>query len=133
GVLAQQPSGGPIEAPEIDFGAISPVLIILGAACLAVLVEAFVPRGHRWLSQVTLSVVALAAAGIALGGYAAGAPEQGITTLSGAVAVDGPARLLWGTLLGLALPAVLLLAGRSVAPGGHFVRSEERRVGKGGS
>lgn len=121
GVLAQQSSAGSIEAPGIDFAAISPVLIILGAACLAVLVEAFVPKQHRWLSQVSLTVLALAGAGIALGTYATGAPRQGLTTLSGTVAVDGPALFLWGTLLALALAAVLLIADRSVEPGGYFV------------
>ena len=33
----------PITAPSIDYGALLPILIVLGAACLGVLVEAFVP------------------------------------------------------------------------------------------
>jgi NADH-quinone oxidoreductase subunit N len=32
----------------IDYPAIMPVLIILGAACVGVLLEAFLPRHQRW-------------------------------------------------------------------------------------
>lgn len=129
-LLAQrQPSPGPIEAPGIDYAAIAPVLIILGAACAAVLVEAFMPKHQRWSAQVTLAVLALAAAGIALVGYATGAPARGLTTLSGSVAVDGPALFLWGTLLALALAAVLLIADRTVEPGGYFTAQAGIRPG----
>ena len=50
GALAQQFIG----IPPIDYAAIAPVLVVLGAACLGVLVEAFVPRQQRWLVQVGL-------------------------------------------------------------------------------
>ena len=33
-----------VTAPPIDCGAMAPLLVVLGAACIAVLVEAFLPR-----------------------------------------------------------------------------------------
>ena len=37
-----------IELPPIDYAALAPMLILLGAACVGVLVEAFLPRHQRW-------------------------------------------------------------------------------------
>ncbi|MDQ0377677.1 NADH-quinone oxidoreductase subunit NuoN [Amycolatopsis thermophila] len=126
GILAQQ---GQITAPHIEYQAILPVLIVLGAACVSVLFEAFLPRHMRWPSQVLLSLVGLAAAGIALAVYVSGSPVKGLTTLSGTLSVDKPALFLWGTLLALALPAILLIADRSVEPGGAFVAQAAIRPG----
>jgi NADH-quinone oxidoreductase subunit N len=129
-VLAQAPT--PIEAPAIDYGALMPVLVILTAACLAVLVEAFLPRYQRWPAQVTLSILAIAVAGVSLALYAGTSSPQGITTLSGAVAVDRPTLFLWGTLLALGFGSVLLIADRSVEPGGAFIASAAARAAVGG-
>ncbi|WP_019807190.1 NADH-quinone oxidoreductase subunit NuoN [Saccharomonospora halophila] len=112
---------GPIEAPGIDYAAIMPMLIVFGVACVGVLLEAFLPKHRRWSTQVGLTLLALAGAGVALGVYTADAPPRGITTLSGTVAVDGPALFLWGTLLALSVAAVLLIADRTVERGGAFV------------
>lgn len=109
-----------IPIPPIDYAAITPVLIVLGAACVGVLVEAFVPRRSRWMTQVVLSLVALIGAGIALGLHAR-AGGTGVTTLSDSLAVDGPTLFLWATLLGLGVAAILLIADRSVEPGGAFI------------
>ncbi|MCO1659384.1 NADH-quinone oxidoreductase subunit NuoN [Pseudonocardia humida] len=117
----------PLEAPPIDYGAIAPLLIVLGMACISVLVEAFLPRHQRWPVQVALSLVTLVAAGLALGLYAGTGPD-GITTLAEAIAVDPPTLFLWGTLLALALGSVLLIADRSVEPGGAFLASAESRA-----
>lgn len=124
-VLAQTRS---LQPPSIDYAALTPLLIVLGAACLSVLVEAFLPRHQRWPVQVTLGVVAIGGAGAALGLYAGGAPE-GTTTLAGALAVDRPTVFLWGTLLVLGLASVLLIADRSVEPGGAFIPSAAGRAG----
>ena len=102
-----------VTAPPIDWGAMAPLLVVLGAACAAVLVEAFLPRHQRWPVQVGLSVAALGIAGLALGLYAGGEPA-GITTIGDALAVDRPTLFLWGTLLALGLGSVLLIADRSV-------------------
>jgi NADH-quinone oxidoreductase subunit N len=103
------------------------MLIVFGMACVSVLVEAFLPRHQRWPVQVALTLLTLAGAGLALGIYAADGPA-GITTLADAVAVDPPTLFLWGTLLALSLGGVLLIADRSVEPGGAFVASAESRA-----
>lgn len=129
-LLAQVPA--PIQAPEIDYGALMPVIVILAAACLAVLVEAFLPRHQRWPAQVALSILAIAVAGVSLALYAGTSSPQGITTLAGAVAVDRPTLFLWGTLLALGLGSLLLIADRSVEPGGAFIASAAARAAVGG-
>ena len=84
------------------------------------LVEAFVPRRAalarpRSCSPWSASLAALVAAGRALAG-------RSELTAAGAIAIDGPALFLQGTLLVLGLLSVLLLAERSVdAAGGAFV------------
>ncbi|WP_229795789.1 NADH-quinone oxidoreductase subunit NuoN, partial [Saccharothrix coeruleofusca] len=112
-----------LQAPEIDYAAVAPVLIVLGAACLSVLLEAFLPKAQRWAAQVVLTLLTLAAAGASLIGYAAAEdnPERGTVTFAGTIAVDRPVLFLWATLLVLGLGAVLLIADRSVEPGGAFV------------
>ena len=129
-VLAQAQS--PIEVPPIDYAAIAPLLIVLGAACVAVLVEAFLPRHQRWPAQVGLSVVALGAAGLSLGLYAGDAGTEGVTTLADAIAVDRPTLFLWGTLIALGLASILLIADRSVEPGGALVAAMPARSVIGG-
>ncbi|MFC4942599.1 NADH-quinone oxidoreductase subunit NuoN [Pseudonocardia sp. GCM10023141] len=124
-ILAQAPA--PLQAPPIDYGAIAPLLVVLTGACLAVLVEAFLPRHQRWPAQVALAILTLAGAGLALGLYAGGSPS-GITTLADALAVDRPTLFLWGTLLALGLGSILLIADRSVEPGGAFVASSAARA-----
>ena len=102
----------PVTAPPIDWGAMTPLLIVLGAACVAVLVEAFLPRHQRWPVQVGLSVAALGLAGLTLGLYT-GSEPAGITTIGDALTIDQPTLFLWGTLLALGLGSVLLMADRS--------------------
>lgn len=106
--------------PTIDYGAIAPVLIVLGGAAVSVLLEALLPLRVRGRAQLgfTLTVVVVALLAVIVRATSGAAP---VTTLAGALAVDGPALFLWGTLLALALPSVLLLADRSVEPGGAFV------------
>ena len=128
GVLAQ-----PVQVPQIDYGAIAPMLIVLGAACCSVLVEAFVPRTGRWSAQVTLTLLTLVGAGAALGNHLRSVTGHGevrdVVTLAGTVVVDGPALFLWGTLLALGLAAALLIADRSVEPGGAFTADAALRPG----
>jgi NADH-quinone oxidoreductase subunit N len=122
---------GSLSAPPIDYAAVAPLLIVLGAACVGVLVEAFLPRHQRWPVQVALSVVALGGAGLALGLYAGTGPD-GITTVADALAVDRPTLFLWGALLALGLAGILLIADRSVEPGGAILASAASRAAVGG-
>jgi NADH-quinone oxidoreductase subunit N len=121
-----------LQAPAVDYGAIAPLLVVLAMACISVLVEAFVRRSARWAVQVGLSLLTLAAAGAALGMhvYAFSRGETGdVVTLSGTVVVDGPTLFLWGTLLALSVGAVLLIADRTVEPGGAFTADAAVRPG----
>ena len=46
-------SDGTITAPSIAYAGLLPILIVLGAACLGVLVEAVVPREQRFSAQLS--------------------------------------------------------------------------------
>lgn len=122
-----------IEMPPIDWAASAPLWIVFAGACVSVVLEAFLPRHQRWPVQLLWTVLTLVAALIALAGYALSAPGP-VLTFGAALAVDVPALFLWGTLLVLAVPSVLMLADRSVEPGGTFVASAADRaaVGVGG-
>ncbi|WP_255955196.1 NADH-quinone oxidoreductase subunit NuoN [Streptomyces odontomachi] len=110
-----------IDAPKIEYGQLSPTLIVICAAVVGVLVEAFVPRRSRYYAQVFVSVVALAAAfaaviGLAAGGYAT---NKGRIAAMGAIAVDGPALFLQGVILLAGLVAVFTFAERRLDPSAH--------------
>ncbi|MFF2434384.1 NADH-quinone oxidoreductase subunit NuoN [Streptomyces sp. NPDC058107] len=108
-------------APVIEYAQLAPVLIVIGVAVVGVLVEAFVPRRARYYTQVFLTVVALAGAfaavvGLAAGGY--GTTKAHIAAM-GAIAVDGPALFLQGTILLTSLVAVFTFAERRLDPVAH--------------
>ncbi|MFH8566939.1 NADH-quinone oxidoreductase subunit NuoN [Streptomyces sp. NPDC017993] len=118
-VAAEVP--GKIPAPHIEYAQLSPTLIVLGAAIVGVLFEAFLPRRSRYYAQLLLSVVALAAAfaaviGLAAGGF--GSSKAHIAAM-GAIAVDGPALFLQGTILLVSLIAVFTFAERRLDPAAH--------------
>ena len=69
-------------APEIAWGPLTPVLIVLVTAVVGVLVEAFVPAARRRAVQLVLTLVSLAGALLAIGalwGVAAPASQSLIT------------------------------------------------------
>ena len=110
-----------IDAPKIEYGQLSPTLIVVGAAIIGVLVEAFVPRKHRYYAQLFVTVVALVAAfaaviALAEGGY--GTTKARIAAM-GAIAVDGPALFLQGTILLAALVGAFTFAERRLDPAAH--------------
>ncbi len=113
-----------IPAPHIEYAQLSPTLIVLGAAVLGVLVEAFLPRRLRHPAQLLLSAVGLVAGfaaviALAAGGYATGKAH---VAAMGAVAVDGPALFLQGTILLVSLIAVFTFAERRLDPAAHGKR-----------
>ncbi|TCO65278.1 NADH-quinone oxidoreductase subunit NuoN [Actinocrispum wychmicini] len=126
--MLAQPAG-PISPPSIDYPAVLPILILLGAACVSVLFEAFLPKWARWGWQLALSVVSIAVAFILLIVYVSDSPKAGIVTLNGTLAVDKPALFLWGTLLVLGLGAILLIADRNIERGGAFTPQAGIRPG----
>ncbi|MFJ6610488.1 NADH-quinone oxidoreductase subunit NuoN [Streptomyces sp. NPDC091289] len=120
GVTSAAP-GGSFTAPKIEYTQLMPVLIIVGAAVLGILVEAFVPRRARYHTQLFLTVVAVAAAfaaivGLAAGGY--GTTKAQIAAM-GAIAIDGPTLFLQGTILLVAMVAVFTFAERRLDPTAH--------------
>ncbi|MFJ1593956.1 NADH-quinone oxidoreductase subunit NuoN [Kitasatospora albolonga] len=120
GVTSAAP-GDRFTAPTIEYAQLAPVLIIVVAAVLGILVEAFVPRRARYHTQLLLTVVALAAAfaavvSLAAGGY--GTTKAQIAAM-GAIAIDGPTLFLQGTILLVAVVAVFTFAERRLDPTAH--------------
>jgi NADH-quinone oxidoreductase subunit N len=104
--------------PHIEYAQLSPVLIVMGAAALGVLVEAFLPRRSRYTAQVGLAAVGLAAAFaaiVALADKGYGSTKAHIAAM-GAVAVDGPALFLQGTILLVGFVAIFTFAERRLDP-----------------
>ncbi|SNS27411.1 NADH-quinone oxidoreductase subunit NuoN [Rhodococcoides kyotonense] len=105
-----------LTAPSIEYGQLTPMLIVFGVAVLGVLVEAFLPRAARYRAQSTLAlggtVAALVAVVVLAVSHDFGA--TGTLAVMGSVAVDKPALFLQGTLLLVAIPSVLLVAERSL-------------------
>ncbi|GAA3120715.1 NADH-quinone oxidoreductase subunit NuoN [Streptomyces rectiviolaceus] len=110
-----------IDTPTIEYAQLSPTLIVIGAAVIGILIEAFVPRKSRYYAQVFVAVVALTAAfaavvGLATTGY--GTTKAHIAAM-GAIAVDGPALFLQGTILLAGLVAIFTFAERRLDPVTH--------------
>jgi NADH-quinone oxidoreductase subunit N len=102
-----------LPTPSVEYGLLSPMLIVFGAAIVGVLVEAFLPRRSRYGTQLVLSLGSLVAAFVAVVMIWRDLNGGGRTAVSGAVAVDGPALFLQGTLLLVSILAVILIAERS--------------------
>ncbi len=117
----------PITAPPISFSLTAPVLIALGGAILGILFEAFLPRRTRYPVQVVLALLTVAAA-LVWTLYSASQGDVGVT-FGGALSVDTATYVMWGVLLVLALPSVLLMADRTSEPGGAFVTQAAAKVG----
>ncbi|WP_306215315.1 NADH-quinone oxidoreductase subunit NuoN [Actinoplanes sp. RD1] len=116
---------GDLTLPDIDYGALAPMLILFGAACLGVLVEAIVPRARRHGVQLTLALLSLVAALVVV------IVERNtrIVTIGGAVAIDGPSIFLQGSILLLGIVSLLLIGERSIEAGGAFVSQAAVTVG----
>jgi len=125
-LLAAGPTDA-IAAPAVDLRAVLPVLIVLGGACLGVLVEAVLGRKVRYQAQIAVTGVSILAAGAftVLGA----ADKHYAVTFAGSIAVDSATYVSWGVLLVLALASVLLMADRVSEPGGAFVAQASVRVG----
>jgi NADH-quinone oxidoreductase subunit N len=98
--------------PSIEYALLSPALIVFGVAVTGVLLEAFVPRRFRYAAQVTLAVGGLAAAFVAVIVVAKTIPASGRTAVLRSLAIDRPTLLLQGTILLVAVMAVIFIAER---------------------
>lgn len=123
--------------PDIAYSQLVPLLIVLGVAIVAVLVEAFLPARHRYATHLVLYFGGLVAAFVSVVVLAG----TNSVTAEGAVAVDGPALFLQGTTVLVALASGVLIGERTrdrkpvlagfapqaaVAPGGDAERDAER-------
>jgi len=114
-----------LQLPSISYAGLSPMLILFGAACVGVLVEAAVPRRFRNSVQLTLSLVAIVAAFVMV----ILKHDLRIKTAAEAIAIDGPTLFLWGSILALGAVSLLLIAERGVEKGGPFVSQAAITVG----
>ena len=104
-----------LPTPSVEYGLLSPMLIVFGAAIVGVLVEAFVARERRYLTQVVLSLVGLTAAFVAVVQVARDLHgEVGRKAVIGSVSVDLPALFLQGTILLVGILGILLIAERRI-------------------
>jgi NADH-quinone oxidoreductase subunit N len=104
----------PFQSPSIAYSALTPILIPVIAALVGVLVEAFVPRAYRWVTQVAVALLGLAGALVAVIVLAG----THTVTADGAVSIDGPALFLQATIAILGIGSVLLVADRTPELGG---------------
>ncbi|MDH6196618.1 NADH-quinone oxidoreductase subunit N [Mycobacterium frederiksbergense] len=102
--------------PSIEYGLLSPMLIVFGVGVAGVLVEAFLPRPARYPAQLTLALGGLVAALVAVALLARdlhGTP--GRPAVLGAVVLDAPALFLQGTIALVGVLGILLIAERQPA------------------
>src|SRR5271165_6398579 len=105
-----------LPAPSVEYGQLAPMLIVFGAAVISVLVEAFLPQQMRYRAQLVLSIGSMVAALVAVVILGSHLHSPGRTAVAGAIAVDGPALLLQGTLLVVGLLGIALIAERRIVP-----------------
>lgn len=102
-----------IPTPSVEYGMLSPMLIVFGAAVAGVMVEAFLPGRRRYQIQLLISIGALVPALIAV--IELSGTRQ--IAVGGAVVIDGPTLLLQGTIVLIGLLAILLIAERDQGGG----------------
>jgi NADH-quinone oxidoreductase subunit N len=106
-----------LQLPNLDYAALAPMLILFGVACVGVLVEGFVPRAFRHRVQLPLALLGLIAALVMVINQS----SKHIVTAASAVAVDGPALFLSGSIIVLGIVSLLLIGERTLESGGAFV------------
>ncbi|MET8703981.1 NADH-quinone oxidoreductase subunit NuoN [Kitasatospora sp. NPDC058032] len=107
-----------IPVPHIEYGQLSPMLVVFGAAVTGILLEAFLPRRLRHWAQVVTALTGLAGAFVAV--LVLAAQGYGTTKVDavamGSVALDGPTLFLQGVILLVSVVAVLTYAERRLEP-----------------
>ena len=104
-----------LPTPSIEYFLLCPTLIVFGVAVVGVLAEAFLPRRVRYGAQVTLALAGLVAAFVAVIAVSRSVPASGRATVLGAMAIDRPTLYLQGTVLLVAVLAVIFMAERTQA------------------
>ncbi len=101
-----------LSAPSFAYSMLSPILIMFGAALVGVLIEAFLPRHVRRVSQLIVAFGSTIAALVVL--LKVTLPDAGKVVAQGTVAIDKPTVFIQATILLLSLLAFLLFAERKV-------------------
>jgi NADH-quinone oxidoreductase subunit N len=104
-----------LPTPSIEYFLLCPTLIVFGVAVLGVLVEAFLPRRIRYGAQVTLALGGLIAAFVGVIVVSRSIPASGRPAVLRAMAIDRPTLYLQGTVLLVAVMAVIFMAERTLA------------------
>ncbi len=104
-----------LPTPSIEYFLLCPTLIVFGVAVVGMLAEAFLPRRIRYGAQVTLALAGLVAAFVAVIAVSRSVPASGRATVLGAMAIDRPTLYLQGTVLLVAVLAVIFMAERTQA------------------
>jgi NADH-quinone oxidoreductase subunit N len=104
-----------LPTPSIEYFLLCPTLIVFGVAVLGVLVEAFLPRRIRYSAQVTLALGGLIAAFVGVIVVSRSIPATGRPAVLRAMAIDRPTLFLQGTVLLVAVMAVIFMAERTLA------------------
>jgi len=103
-----------VNAPNLEYAELAPLLTVFGAAVIGVLIEAFAPRRVRHPVQVALALLALLAALVQVI-LLAGTEVVGAV---GGVVIDGPALFLQGTILVMSIISIAFFAERRLESGG---------------
>lgn len=94
-------------SPVLNYTLLSPILILLAGALIGVLVEAFVSKALRSITQLTLTIGTLV---VSLAQVWKIRNAQSTTAAMGSVVIDGPAILLQATILIIAIISVFVIA-----------------------
>jgi NADH-quinone oxidoreductase subunit N len=119
-----------VTAPTLEYGILAPLLILMAAACVSVLVEAFVPRGSRRPIQIGLTLVALLAALAGTLNSWSGARYQ--LAAQQTLSLDAPSYATWALLLIFSIGVVALFAERTGGAETAFVASASTVPGSAG-
>jgi NADH-quinone oxidoreductase subunit N len=121
-----------LPTPSVEYFLLCPMLIVFSVAVVGILVEAFLPRRIRYAAQMTLALGGLAAALFADVEVAESIPSSGRTAVLGAVAIDRPTLYLQGTVLLVAVLAVIFIGERTQAKADSKVAVGAGVAGSGG-
>lgn len=94
-------------APVLSYSLLSPILILLGAALIGVLVEAFVSKALRPAVQLTLTLGALLLSLMQVWRIRG---QQSLTAAMGSVTIDGTAVLIQASILIISIISIFLIA-----------------------
>ncbi|NCZ61293.1 MAG: NADH-quinone oxidoreductase subunit N, partial [Actinobacteria bacterium] len=94
-------------SPVLNYTLLSPMLILLGGAIIGVLVEAFMSKALRPITQLSVTIGSLILALVQVWRIR---NDQSLTSAMGSAVIDGPAVLMQASILIISLISILLIA-----------------------